>query len=76
MIVDGIYVSLWDGGNIRLESSCKVNLETKEVFDIEPAFDVDVDSLDEEFVEINGQKHRTCNRFVYDGNDKDLYWYK
>lgn len=34
MIKDATFTSVWDGG-INITTKCKVNLETKEVFDIE-----------------------------------------
>lgn len=41
---DATYVSVWDGG-FKVETSCKVNRETGEVFDIEVS-DVNADVLD------------------------------
>ena len=32
-IIKGAFVSIWDG-NVYIETSCKINLETKEVFNL------------------------------------------
>ena len=52
MIKNGTFTSVWDGG-YEVTTNCKVNMETKEVFDIE-SVDVDVDILEEEYVTIDG----------------------
>ena len=33
-IIDAIFISEWDNGNVLCETPCKVNMETHEVFDI------------------------------------------
>ena len=54
-IVDATYHSCWDSG-IDIESNCKVDLQTKEVFDIEvvDVEDFDLEILEGEYVEIDG----------------------
>ena len=58
-IVPATFVSIWDDG-YRIESSCKVNTITKEVFDIEIVTDdPNIESLVilvEERVRINGKE--------------------
>jgi len=44
MIKDATFISVWDGG-FEVETSCKVNMDTLEVFDIEKS-DVDTDALE------------------------------
>lgn len=56
MIVEAIYVSVWDGSQIR--TSCKFNTETREVTDVETldTEGMDLNSCEEEFVELsNGE---------------------
>ena len=55
MIKNSTFTSVWDGG-YEVTTNCKVNMETKEVFDIE-SVDVDVDILEEEYVTIDGAKY-------------------
>lgn len=54
MKVKAKYVSVWDNGSDRIESSCMFNPETKEVTDIEVvAVDgMDLNYLDEEYIEL------------------------
>ena len=48
MIKEATFESYWDGG-ICVSSSCKVNMETKEVFEIEVVHNVDgLEVLDNE----------------------------
>lgn len=72
-IVEGEYISVWDGG-MEICSPCKINTETKEVFDIEPgSMDADaLNNLEDEFVQINGERFEV-SRDSGDGTD---YWYK
>lgn len=70
MIKEATFTSVWDGG-IEITTNCKVNLETKEVFDIEK---VDVDGLEileEEYVTIDGKQHSVSN----DKNGETEYWW-
>ena len=53
MIKEATFESYWDGG-VCVSTSCKVNMDTKEVFDVEMATDVDgLDCLDAEIVVID-----------------------
>jgi hypothetical protein len=45
------YVSVWDGG-VAVRSKCTYNRETGIVSDIE-CVDVDVDSLEDEYIELS-----------------------
>ena len=51
MIKDATFTSVWDGG-YEVTTNCKVNMETKEVFDIE-SVDVDVNILEKEYVTVD-----------------------
>lgn len=57
MIKNATYVSVWDGFDV--ETSCKVNMETHEIFDIEVSdFDADhLETLTEEYVLIDGKDY-------------------
>ena len=53
MIKEATFESYWDGG-VCVSTSCKVNMDTKEVFDVEMATDVDgLECLDAEMVVID-----------------------
>ena len=53
MIKEATFESYWDGG-VCVSTSCKVNMDTKEVFDIEIATNIDgLDCLDAEMVVID-----------------------
>ena len=67
MIKNATFTSVWDGG-YEVTTNCKVDTETKEVFDIETV-DVDVDVLEEEYVTIDGIDYA-----VSDSEDME-YWY-
>lgn len=74
MIKDAIYTSVWDGGYC-VTTSCRVNMETKEVFDIEVSEETAdfVNNLDEEFVTIDGEKYPVSRGGA--GEDCEEYWY-
>lgn len=73
MIKNGTFTSVWDG-SYEVITKCKVNMETKEVFDIEVSEDTAdlVNDLNYEYVTIDGEKH-----FVsYNGEEDTEYWYE
>lgn len=70
MIKNAIFTSVWDGG-YEVITNCKVNMETKEVFDIEMAeVDDALDVLEAEFVTIDGIDYDVSN------DDTTEYWYE
>ena len=72
MIKNGTFTSVWDGG-FEVTTNCKVNMETKEVFDIGVSEDTAdlVNDLNYEYVTIDGENH-----FVsYNGDEDTEYWY-
>lgn len=73
-IVPAKFVSVWDGGTL-IEAGCKVNLKTKEVFDIEVVEDVAdmLDTLDEEYIVLPGVKETVVQA---DEREDDEYWYR
>ena len=71
MIIDATFTSVWDGG-YEITTNCKVNVDTKEVFDIELAIgsgDI-VETLDEEYITV-GNKHYPVSNNKYGLG----YWY-
>jgi hypothetical protein len=62
----GEYVSVWDGGQ-ELHSRCTVNLVARTV-EIEECHEADVDSLEEEYVLLDGVKYPAANEA-----DRDQY---
>lgn len=73
MIKNGTFTSVWDGG-FEVTTNCKVNMETKEVFDIEVSEGTEdlVNDLNYEYVTVDGENH-----FVsYNGEEDTEYWYE
>lgn len=69
MIKNATFTSVWDGG-YEVTTNCKVNTETREVFDIEMAeVDDSLDVLEAEFVTIDGIDYAVSN------DDMTEYWY-
>ena len=75
--INAIYVSVWDGG-LKLESPCKINTNTRRITGIKKFHDVDVEVLDEEYVEVNGVKYRAGRKEELESNleTEYVFWYK
>lgn len=74
-IVSATYVSEWDN-TITVYSDCKVNLTTKEVFDIR-LVDIDgVDSLTREYIiiENDDNEHTVAEQSDYNPSNHE-FWY-
>ena len=71
-IKEAEFVSVWDGG-FAVATNCKVNMITKEVFDIEVSEESadGLDVLDEQYITIDGEKFP-----VFDAETDDGCWYK
>lgn len=71
MIKNATFTSVWDGG-YEITTNCKVNTETKEVFDIEPSIGTEdlVNELDYEYVTVDGEDFP-----VSSDNEETEYWY-
>ena len=71
IIKPATFTSVWDGG-YEITTNCKVNTETKEVFDIETSEGTAdmVNELDDEYVTIDGVDHS-----VSDNAEETEYWY-
>ena len=65
-IVNATFTSEFDGGAYVFTTACKVNLDTKEVFDIEKYDGPEVnatDSLDREYITLpDGTEHEVCEK--------------
>ena len=70
MIKNATFTSVWNGG-YEVTTNCKVNMDTKEVFDIEKAGVDGLDVLDEEYITIDG-----VNYPVSADADETEYWYE
>lgn len=75
MIVEAVYTSVWDD-DVEIDSNCKVNLDTREVFDIEmiDVEEYDVDSCTGEYITLaDGSKYGVYHKGNAEEND---YWYE
>lgn len=77
-VVNAEFMSVWDG-NFCVTTTCKVNLGTKEIFDIEVSADIadQVDNLEGEYVIINGEKYPVIEHDNYDAEAETAgyYWH-
>lgn len=80
-IKDAMFTSVWDGG-FEITTKCKVNTETKEIFDIEVSeSNADmVEHLDEEYVTIDETDYRAVTaeyaNLYPEEMDDETYWYE
>lgn len=77
VIKNGLFTSVLDGG-FEITTKCKVNTETKEIFDIEVSESTAdaVNELDEEYVTIDGVDYSAANHDDIDEDDKETFWYE
>lgn len=81
VIKNGLFTSVWDGG-FEITTKCKVNTETKEIFDIEVSeSNTDmVEHLDEEYVTIDGIDYRAVTaeyaNLYPEEMDDETFWYE
>lgn len=68
MIKDAKYTSVWDG-DYEITTECKVDTESKEVFDIHLVDVVGVEILEMEYVTIDGIDHD-----IYEEDDGCVYY--
>lgn len=69
MIIAATYISIWD--NERIETACKVNTDTKEVFDIEQSNYTPNGICEGELVEVYGQEYEVYQENIAGDNE---YW--
>ena len=79
MIIDGTFTSVWSNEG-EVETRCKVNTETKEVFDIEQASgDIDYGILEYEYVTLStdGKNYPVYSAYTddEDWDEETCYWY-
>lgn len=58
-VIDAVFVSIWDGGSAAVQSNCKVDLRTNEVFNIEvvDTSGIALSSCDEEYVLVGNERY-------------------
>ena len=74
MIKNAKFTSVWDGG-YEVTTDCKVNMETREVFDIEVNNDDNIEglnSLDYEYITIDGEEFDVLNKDLNDVGETDF----
>lgn len=78
-IIIAEFTSVWDGG-FAVTTGCKVNMDTKEVFDIEVSEGTAdmVNELDEEYITINGESYPVVSDeyMKNDPEEQGGYWYR
>lgn len=75
MIKNAKFTSVWDGGH-EVTTSCKVNMETKEVFDIELAeVNESLDVLEKEYVVIDDVEYPVFQLSDITEEDNE-FWYE
>ena len=73
MIKNAKFVSVWDGG-YEITTNCKVDMETREIFDIEMVeVDESLEHLDNEYIIIDGEKFDV---FSVDKVEDQNFWYE
>ena len=74
-IITALFVSEWDGGT-QITTPCKVNLDTKEVFEVELAdCGESVGTLDREFIVIDDWEYPVFQISDITEED-DEFWYE
>ena len=77
MIKNATFTSVWDGG-YEVTTDCKVNMETREVFDVKINNDDDIEglnSLDYEYITVDGEEFDVLNKDLNDVGITD-FWYE
>ena len=76
-IINATFVSVWDGRTViaAIETECKINTITREVFDIIPV-EADVDVLERQYVIIDGQEYDIVRVDGADEVGESEYWFK
>lgn len=76
MIKNATFTSVWDSG-YEVTTNCKVNMETREVFDVEKAeVDKSLEHLDNEYITLDGVDYAVLNANEEDDIDKSDFWYE
>lgn len=73
MIKNATFTSVWDGG-YEVTTNCKVDMETREVFDIEMReVDESLEHLDNEYITIDEE---SFDVFSVDEVEDANFWYR
>lgn len=79
MIKNATFTSVWDSGT-EITTNCKVNMETREVFDIEVNNSSEIEGLnvlDYEYITVDGIDYPVCNAADdKDGLEETSFWYE
>lgn len=75
-IVNAMFSSIWDGGT-QILTTCRVNLDTKEVFDIKRVEDCDVDVLDSQHINLFGESYEVTpeSELEDEACKNEQYWF-
>lgn len=74
MIKNATFTSIWDGG-YKVTTNCKVNMETREVFDTEVNNNIKgLNNLDYEYITIDGEEFNVINKNLNNVGVTD-FWY-
>lgn len=78
MIKNATFTSVWDGG-YEVTTNCKVDMEIREVFDVEVNDNADdiegLNNLDYEYITIDGEEFDVINKDLNDVGVTD-FWYE
>ena len=74
--IEAEFVSVWDGYT-KITTSCKVNMKTHEIYDIQKSDVEGLNNLDTEYVVIDGQEYEVVHEEDFDKNDENpsTFWY-
>lgn len=76
-IVKGIFTSYWDGASVAITTSCKVDLDNKEVINIKRVNNKEVEVLDGEEVTFTfAGEEVTVPVYQKDDAEEGDYWYE
>lgn len=79
MIKNATFTSVWDGG-YEVTTNCKVNMETREVFDIEVNNSDEIEGLnilEYEYITVDGIDYAVYNAEDYkDRLEETSFWYE
>lgn len=79
MIKNATFTSVWDSGT-EITTNCKVNMVTREVFDIEINSSSEIEglnTLEYEYITVDGIDYAVYNAEDYkDGLEETSFWYE
>jgi len=69
------YVSVWDDA-VTVETDCMVDLDTREVFDIQKKDVTGIDMFSGEYVMIGDTRYAVYPETIRDRSEKTALWYR